>query len=89
MLGLSNILIDKEYATNNPGDNEKMCFMLQKSIAGGNESAAFVGKGIGQGGHLAWATLAIENDGRGHRAPEATRIRAEIICDVLMFINFS
>ena len=52
--------------------------MLQNSIVGGNESTAFVGKWIEQDGYLSWATLVIEHDGRGQRAPEATRIGAEL-----------
>ena len=78
MLDLSRILKDKEHAIENPGDNETVCFMLQNSIAGGNASAAFVGKGIDYDGHLAWATLVIGCDGRGQRVPEAQRIREEL-----------
>ena len=62
----------------NPGDSEKVFFMLQNSIAGGNASAAFVGKWIEHDVHMAWAMLVPEYDGRGQRVPEEQRIRAEL-----------
>ena len=78
MLGLSKTLKEKEHATQNPGNNETVYFMLQTSIVGGNASATFVGKGIDHDRHLAWATLIIECDGRGQSVPEAHKIRAEL-----------
>ena len=77
-LGLSKILKDKERATENPGDDEAACFMLQNYVAGGSAPATLVGKGDDHDGCLAWDALVIECGGRGQRVLEAHRIRAEL-----------
>ena len=78
MLRLSKILEDKEYAIENPGDNETVHFVIQNAITGGNASATFVGKGIEHDSYLAWANQVIEHYRRGQREPEAQSIRAEL-----------
>jgi len=80
LLGLKQVLKNKDYAQTHPDQNATVYNMLNVALQEGNALSIFARKGIDEDGYSAWSILVIAFEGNVNKGVEAKWVRAELNC---------